>query len=79
MATKKEVLKDYLNKCQFLQRTANYLQFTINATPSGFVVNIVIVVNETLTYKCFMRFRESNSCKVLEEEYRQLLKLLEKN
>lgn len=38
----KELVKDYLNKCQHLQMNATYESFTIRAYPLGFEVILFI-------------------------------------
>lgn len=53
------IIKDYLNKCQFLQRTANYVSFTIQVYPLGFRVEIGLFDKDLYSHKYSFEFKNS--------------------
>lgn len=75
----KETLKDYLNKCQILQREAVFDTFSIHVFFLGFEVNLSIIDKDLLIHKYSFRFNKHSRERELEDEYRLLLSILETN
>lgn len=72
------IIKYYLNKCQFLQRTSNYISFTIQVYPLGFIVKIDIFDKDLYTHKYNFEFKKIDKESDIEKEYKTLLNILEK-
>lgn len=76
MATK-EVIKDYLNKCQNLQMNATYCSFTIHVYALGFEVTLSMIDKDIIKQNYFFRFKKAYSEEELKVEYELLTFSLE--